>query len=144
MILLFVLFRDFLGMWKREGIENEPPVSFENCLNIYIILFILVLLSLSQVHLLHYYRDEELLGQALDLNDRMQILLGKHDAIASGSPLPDEETDIMNESSAETTSTPVATGAPRAAVAAIVPTNVFDEEEEDEDDELSQLARRLF
>uniref|UniRef100_A0A0D9ZXN0 VHS domain-containing protein n=1 Tax=Oryza glumipatula TaxID=40148 RepID=A0A0D9ZXN0_9ORYZ len=87
-------------------------------------------------------RDEELLGQALDLNDRMQILLGKHDAIASGSPLPDEETDIMNESSAETTSTPVATGAPRAAVAAIVPTNVFDEEEEDEDDEFSQLARR--
>ncbi|KAF0910408.1 hypothetical protein E2562_002873 [Oryza meyeriana var. granulata] len=87
-------------------------------------------------------RDEELLGLALDLNDRMQTLLGKHDAIASGSPLPDEDTDTMNEAPAETTSTPVATGAPRAAVAAIVPTNVFDEEDEDEDDEFSQLARR--
>uniref|UniRef100_A0A0D9WF98 VHS domain-containing protein n=1 Tax=Leersia perrieri TaxID=77586 RepID=A0A0D9WF98_9ORYZ len=89
-------------------------------------------------------RDEELLGQALDLNDRIQILLGKHDAIASGSPLPAEEPDMMNEGPAEATSTPVATVAPRAAVAtAIVPTNVFEDEEgEDEDDEFFQLARR--
>ncbi|XP_006654272.2 TOM1-like protein 6 [Oryza brachyantha] len=94
------------------------------------------------VSLVTSLRDEELLGQALDLNDRMQTLLTKHDAIASGSPLPDEEAVVMNEAPAETTSTTVATGAPRAAVAAIVPTNVFDEEDEDEDDEFSQLARR--
>nr|CAB3461807.1 unnamed protein product [Digitaria exilis] len=38
-------------------------------------------------------RDEELLGQALDLNDKLQFLLEKHDAMASGS-LPTEETDV--------------------------------------------------
>jgi len=33
-------------------------------------------------------RDEELLGQGLSLNDDLQRVLAKHDAIASGSPLP--------------------------------------------------------
>jgi hypothetical protein len=32
--------------------------------------------------------DEELLGQGLSLNDDLQRVLAKHDAIASGSPLP--------------------------------------------------------
>jgi hypothetical protein len=35
-------------------------------------------------------RDEELLKQGLDINDRLQGILVKHDAIASGSPLPVE------------------------------------------------------
>lgn len=33
-------------------------------------------------------RDEELLCQVLSLNDDLQHVLAKHDAIASGSPLP--------------------------------------------------------
>ncbi|KAG8067698.1 hypothetical protein GUJ93_ZPchr0005g14526 [Zizania palustris] len=96
------------------------------------------------INLVTSLREEELLGQALDLNDRLQILLDKHDAIASGSPLPAGETYAANKAPSETSSTPVATVAPRAAVAAsIVPTIVLDDEEdEDEDDEFSQLARR--
>lgn len=82
-------------------------------------------------------RDEELLGQALDLNDKLQILFAKHDAIASGS-LPAEETDVLSKLPTGATQTPSATVAPSN-----VSTNVFDdEEEEDEDDEFSQLARR--
>lgn len=85
-----------------------------------------------------HYRDEELLGQALDLNDKLQILFAKHDAIASGS-LPAEETDVLSKLPTGATQTPSATVAPSN-----VSTNVFDdEEEEDEDDEFSQLARRL-
>lgn len=33
-------------------------------------------------------RDEELLSQGIELNDALQVLLEKHDAIASGSKLP--------------------------------------------------------
>ncbi|CAN6333483.1 unnamed protein product [Urochloa humidicola] len=89
-------------------------------------------------------RDEELLGQALDLNDKLQILLEKHDAMASGSPLPAEVTDVVSDFPAGTTPNLDEKIAPTAAVApTVVSTNVLnDEEEEDEDDEFSQLARR--
>ncbi|XP_044957422.1 TOM1-like protein 6 isoform X1 [Hordeum vulgare subsp. vulgare] len=84
--------------------------------------------------------DEDLLSQSLDLNDRLQILLSKHDAIASGSPLPAEETDVLSELPRGITTTPAVTVVPETA---IVPTFVLaDEEEEEEDDEFSQLARR--
>jgi hypothetical protein len=91
-----------------------------------------------------YYRDEELLGQALDLNDKLQILLEKHDAMVSGSPLPAEVTDVVSELSVGTTPNLGQEVAPTAAVAPkIVSTNVLNyEEEEDEDDEFSLLARR--
>ncbi|KAM3195205.1 hypothetical protein ACQJBY_071344 [Aegilops geniculata] len=84
--------------------------------------------------------DEDLLSQSLDLNDKLQILLSKHDAIASGSPLPGEETDVLSELPRGITTTPAVTVVPETA---IVPTFVLDhEEEEEEDDEFSQLARR--
>ncbi|XBI35675.1 hypothetical protein VPH35_121335 [Triticum aestivum] len=84
--------------------------------------------------------DEDLLSQSLDLNDRLQILLSKHDAIASGSPLPGEETDVLSELPRGITTPPAVTVVPETA---IVPTFVLDdEEEEEEDDEFSQLARR--
>lgn len=83
-------------------------------------------------------RDEELLGQALDLNDKLQTLIEKHDAMASGSPLPAEVTDVGSELPAGTAPNLGAKVAPT-----FVPTNVLnDEEEEDEDDEFSLLARR--
>ncbi|VAI82821.1 unnamed protein product [Triticum turgidum subsp. durum] len=95
--------------------------------------------KLSDVSVLHY-SDEDLLSQSLDLNDRLQILLSKHDAIASGSPLPGEETDVLSELPRGTTTTPAVTVVPETA---IVPAFVLDdEEEEEEDDEFSQLARR--
>ncbi|KAJ1262365.1 hypothetical protein BS78_09G101900 [Paspalum vaginatum] len=89
-------------------------------------------------------RGEELLGQALDLNDKLQILLEKHDVIASGSPLPAEEIDVVSELPSGTAPNLGAKVTPQAAVSTtIVPTNVLnDEEEEDEDDEFSLLARR--
>ncbi|KAF8652434.1 hypothetical protein HU200_062765 [Digitaria exilis] len=87
-------------------------------------------------------RDEELLGQALDLNDKLQFLLEKHDAMASGS-LPTEETDVVSELPAGTTPNVGEKVAPTSAVATTkVSANVLNEEEEDEDDEFSLLARR--
>lgn len=97
--------------------------------------------KLSDVPVLHY-SDEDLLSQSLDLNDRLQILLSQHDAIASGSPLPGEETDVSSELPRGMTTTPAVTVVPETA---IVPTFILDdEEEEEEDDEFSQLARRSY
>ncbi|KAJ0978423.1 hypothetical protein J5N97_013897 [Dioscorea zingiberensis] len=74
--------------------------------------------------------DEELLGQALTLNDRLQSLLAMNDAIASGSPLP-----IEASTSSPVPSVPVTPPSPG-------PVNQNVDEEEDEDDEFTQLARR--
>lgn len=84
------------------------------------------------------------MGQALDLNDKLQFLLEKHDAMASGSPLPTEETDVVSELPAGTTPNVGEKVSPTSAVATTkVSANVLnDEEEEDEDDEFSLLARR--
>ncbi|KAM0948071.1 putative TOM1-like protein, plant [Dioscorea sansibarensis] len=84
------------------------------------------------LQLINATRDEELLGRALTLNDRLQSVLTKHEAIASGSPLPIEAS----------VSSPVPS-APLAPPSSIEPNQTPDEEkEEDEDDEFSQLARR--
>lgn len=83
------------------------------------------------------------MGQALDLNDKLQFLLEKHDAMASGSPLPTEVTDVVSELPAGTTPNIGEQVAPAAVVApTIVSTNVLNDEEEDEEDEFSVLARR--
>lgn len=41
-------------------------------------------------------RDEKLLGESLELNDELQILLARHDAIAAGTPLPSETSKSLS------------------------------------------------
>ncbi|KAJ0258797.1 TOM1-like protein 6 [Hirschfeldia incana] len=88
--------------------------------------------------------DDELLGRGLDLNDSLQILLARHDAIASGSPLPVQAakpTDSSPKSSEAKDSSSVAGSS--SPVPATVSTGKSPVEEEDEEeDEFAQLARR--
>ncbi|TVU19826.1 hypothetical protein EJB05_36001 [Eragrostis curvula] len=75
--------------------------------------------------------DEDLLKQGLEINDRLQSILAKHDAIASGSPLPIETTsreELHRED-------PV----PQPSTLPIAKDKALDE---DEDDEFAQIARR--
>ncbi|XP_065008681.1 TOM1-like protein 6 [Musa acuminata AAA Group] len=71
--------------------------------------------------------DEKLLGEALELNDNLQSVLAKHEAIASGSPLLHEQPKSLSQAK-EPIKHPVASSS-RV-------------EDEDEDDEFAQLARR--
>uniref|UniRef100_A0A6M2F3B7 VHS domain-containing protein n=1 Tax=Populus davidiana TaxID=266767 RepID=A0A6M2F3B7_9ROSI len=93
--------------------------------------------------------DEELLGKGLELNDSMQILLAKHDAIASGSPMPTQVTSLSPKSSEGCSSdikpTEARDASPRSTTNSAVPVaNVTRSavDEEDEEDDFAQLARR--
>ncbi|RCV17266.1 hypothetical protein SETIT_3G206600v2 [Setaria italica] len=77
--------------------------------------------------------DEELLKQGLEINDALQSVLAKHDAIASGSPLPVEtpsREELHREDPNPQPSTPPIPHDNKAQV------------EEDEDDEFARIARR--
>ncbi|XP_051205428.1 TOM1-like protein 6 [Lolium perenne] len=74
--------------------------------------------------------NEELLKQGLEINDRLQSVLAKHDAIASGAPLPVETPRRDEIPRGEPTPQPSAPPIAKPPV------------EEDEDDEFAQLAKR--
>ncbi|KAF3330438.1 GAT domain-containing protein [Carex littledalei] len=82
--------------------------------------------------------DDKLLEESLQLNDKLQSLLAKHDAISSGSALhlPTEKEDPQP---APVLTTPIA-----VASTSQVTNLVANEEEEEEDDEFAQLARRKY
>lgn len=96
-------------------------------------------------------RDEELLARGLELNDAVQSLLAKHDAICSGSPLTMQvntsvsskpsEASTVEKSNEVKSSSPASNICPPATVA-IVKRNLIDEDEEEEED-FAQLTRRF-
>ncbi len=81
------------------------------------------------------FRNEELLKQGLEINDHLQSVLAKHDAIASGAPLP-VETPRKDEIPREDPK--IKPSAPPIAPPSAPPV------EEDEDDEFAQIARRYL
>ena len=81
------------------------------------------------------FRDEELLKQGLEINDGLQSVLAKHDAIASGSPLP-VETPSREELRTEDQNLQPSTPA--------IPHDNKVQVEEDEEDEFAQIARRYL
>ncbi|CAH8334803.1 unnamed protein product [Eruca vesicaria subsp. sativa] len=88
--------------------------------------------------------DDELLGRGLDLNDSLQILLARHDAIASGSPLPVlaiKPADSSPKSSEAKDSSSIAGSSSPVPATVSTGKNPVDEEDEEED-EFAQLARR--
>lgn len=73
----------------------------------------------SVMQLVNTTMDERLLQQGLDLNDELQRVLAKYDAISSGSQIPPEHTSAS----------------PRGRA-------VYDQDEDEAEDEFSQLAHR--
>ncbi|XP_058737124.1 TOM1-like protein 6 [Vicia villosa] len=104
------------------------------------------------MHLLTTTGDEELLGRGLELNDNIQSLLARHDAIASGtsypihgaspssstpvSPESVNQTEVKSSSASESVSTP------KASPPAAVYSETRGESDEEEEDEFAQIARR--
>ncbi|CAA0836226.1 ENTH/VHS/GAT family protein [Striga hermonthica] len=103
------------------------------------------------VQLLATTGDEELLGQGLELNDKLQIVLAKHDSIALGNPVPPNVTNTPPtepEKKPESSPKSPQASAPINATSNDPPAppggkglNLIDEEDEEEDD-FALLARR--
>ncbi|KAM7263260.1 hypothetical protein ACFE04_000943 [Oxalis oulophora] len=92
--------------------------------------------------------DEELLGRGLDLNDSLQSLLARHDAIASGSPLPlqithsspkSSEVSVLSPKQSEASDSSPKSNLPAPVVATAIKSQIDEDEEEDD---FALLARR--
>jgi len=83
------------------------------------------------------HRDEEMLAEALELNDNLQYLIAKHDAIASGSEPPIKES-VPTPSSDHVPPTTE----PQKNKQIEEDRKDEEKEEEEEDDGFAQLARR--
>ncbi|KAJ0027535.1 hypothetical protein Pint_35003 [Pistacia integerrima] len=136
----------------REAVKDEVIVDLVNqCRSN----------SKKLMQMLSTTSDEELLGRGLELNDSLQTLLAKHDAIASGSPLPiqgsgsplpiqgtnlsPKPTEVSSSSLKSTEvgdSSPVPNSTPPAPVPTVTKAPI--NEEEEEEDDFAQLARRHY
>ncbi|KAK1433102.1 hypothetical protein QVD17_10008 [Tagetes erecta] len=91
--------------------------------------------------------DEELLGQGIELNDYLQTVLAKHDAIASGSPIP-VQIASSNDNSHIKSPTEEDEENSKSNIAAVSPPvtpdtkNIPQEEDEEDEDDFALLARR--
>ena len=92
-------------------------------------------------------RDEELLARGLELNDGLQSLLAKHDAIVSGSPLAFQVTSVSSkptEASTSNKSNEVKNSSPAPNISPPVPVaTVTRSQIDEEEDDFAQLARRF-
>ena len=96
-------------------------------------------------------RDEELLGKGLELNDSIQSLLARHDAIASGTPfpiqgessntVPNEAQCTVDQSNINSSSPGESSSTPKATTPAIVISETRSQTD-DEEDEFAQLLPR--
>ncbi|XP_027929117.1 TOM1-like protein 6 isoform X2 [Vigna unguiculata] len=95
--------------------------------------------------------DEELLGKGLELNDSIQSLLARHDAIASGTPfpiqgessntVPNEAQCTVDQSNINSSSPGESSSTPKATTPAIVISETRSQTD-DEEDEFAQLLPR--
>ncbi|GKV02213.1 hypothetical protein SLEP1_g14672 [Rubroshorea leprosula] len=94
--------------------------------------------------------DEDLLGRGLELNDSLQSVLAKHDAIASGSSLPSQVVNLsskptLNEVSTSDKPTEAKDSSSKSNINAPAPVAAIARgqlEEDEEEDDFAQLARR--
>ncbi|KAM0040608.1 putative TOM1-like protein, plant [Helianthus debilis subsp. tardiflorus] len=97
--------------------------------------------------------DDELLGQGIELNDYLQTVLEKHDAIASGSPIPIHVTSSICSPSSDNSPKPEIKPpteekeeSPNASVepssSVTQPSKTEPQEEEEVEDDFALLARR--
>ncbi|XP_014497972.1 TOM1-like protein 6 [Vigna radiata var. radiata] len=96
--------------------------------------------------------DEELLGRGLELNDSIQGVLARHDAIASGtvfpiqgassSSVPTEAQPSVDQSNVNSSTLGEASSTLKASSSAVVLSETQIQSDEEEEDEFAQLARR--
>jgi len=96
-------------------------------------------------------RDEELLVKGIEMNDSLQFVLAKHDAIASGAPLPTNGSSVNVQPCELANSSLITSEAGDKnhaqdvkSSASAVPVAKDQGEEEEEEDEFAQLARRFL